>query len=196
MVHAQPGQRHRADKSRQRQRRLYRAAKRSRNRRFPALYDRIARPAMLWRAGQEVRANGGSAGVDGLGIEEVECQGVDGFLQAMADDLQGGSSQPQPVLRVDIPTPDGRQRPLGLPPGRDRVVQQACTLVIEPRFEANFQDHSDGFRPKRSAAQAVVSNWATAISVSPTVAALRSRRRRPWLGASMPCASVAWRRGR
>ena len=155
MVHAQPGQRHRVDKSRQLQRRLYRAAKRSRNRRFHALYDRMVRPDILWRAWQEVRANGGSAGVDGIGIEDVECQGVDGFLQAIADDLKGGSYHPQPVLRVYIPKPDGRQRPLGMPTVRDRVVQQACKLVIEPLFEANFQDHSDGFRPKRSAAQAV-----------------------------------------
>lgn len=77
------------------------------------------------------------------------------FLQGIAQDLRAGSDRPQPVLRVSLPKPDGRQRPLGIPPVRDRVVQQACKLVIEPRFEANCQDHSYGFRPKRRAAQAV-----------------------------------------
>jgi retron-type reverse transcriptase len=96
-----------------------------------------------------------TAGVDGLSIEAVECQGVDGFRHAMADDLKGGSYQPQPVRRGYIPKPDGRQRPLGMPTVRDRVVQHACKLVIEPLFEANFQDHSYGFRPKRRAAQTV-----------------------------------------
>jgi RNA-directed DNA polymerase len=99
-VHAQPGQRHLADKSRQLQRRLYRAAKRSRNRRFHALYDRLDRPDVLWRAWQEGRANGGSAGIDGRGIADVERQGVAAFLQELAEDLQGGSYMPQPVLRV------------------------------------------------------------------------------------------------
>jgi hypothetical protein len=85
----------------------------------------------------------------------VERQGVAEFLQTIAQDWRTGSSKPQPVLRGYIPKPDGRQRPLGLPTVRDRVVQQACKVVIEPLFEANFQDHSYGVRPKRSAAQAV-----------------------------------------
>jgi RNA-directed DNA polymerase len=99
-VHAQQGQRHLPETSRQLQRRLYRAAKRSRNRRFHALYDRIYRPDILWRAWQEVRANGGRAGLDGMGIEDVERQGVAAFLQGIAEDLQGGRYKPQPVLRV------------------------------------------------------------------------------------------------
>jgi RNA-directed DNA polymerase len=141
-VHAQQGQRHRADTSRQLQRRLYRAAKRSRNRRFHALYDRISRPDILWRAWQEVRAKGGSAGIDGIGSADFERQGVAACLQGSTADLKGGRYKPQPVLRVYIPKPDGRQRPLGVPTVRDRVVQQACKLVIEPLFEANFQAHS------------------------------------------------------
>ena len=93
--------------------------------------------------------------MEGMGIADVERQGVASCLQGMAEDLQGGRYQPPPVLRVDIPKPDGRQRGLGVPTERNRVVQQACTLVIEPLFEANCPDHSSGFRPKRSAAQAV-----------------------------------------
>jgi group II intron reverse transcriptase/maturase len=102
-----------------------------------------------------VKANGGSAGVDGVSLEEVERQGVAPFLEEIVTDLKAGRYQPQPVLRVYIPKPDGRQRPLGIPTVRDRIVQQACRIVIEPVFEANFQNQSYGFRPRRSAAQAV-----------------------------------------
>jgi len=143
------------DKTRELQRELYSAAKRSRNRRFHALYDRIFRPDVLWRAWEEVRRNGGSAGIDGVTIAEVEREGVEQFLGQIEQDLKAGKYRPQPVRRVYIPKPDGRQRPLGIPSVRDRVVQQACKIVIEPIFEANFQDNSYGFRPKRSAQQAV-----------------------------------------
>ena len=153
-MHARQGPTTPIDSSRQLQRRLYLAAKRSRNRRFHALYDRIFRPDILWRAWQEVRANGGAAGIDGVTIEEVERHGVEQFLEHIRQDLRAGQYRPQPVLRVHIPKPDGGQRPLGIPTVRDRVVQQACKLVIEPIFEANFQDTSYGFRPKRSAHQA------------------------------------------
>jgi len=109
---------------------------------------------MRWRAWPEGRAHGGSAGVDGLSLEAVERQGVAEFLPTIAQDWRTGSDNPQPVRRGYIPKPDGRQRPRGLPTGRDRVVQQACKVVIEPLVEATFQDHSDGVRPKRRAAQA------------------------------------------
>lgn len=143
------------DKSRELQRKLYRTAKRNRNRRFHALYDRLFRPDILIQAWEEVRRNGGSAGVDGVSIEDVEREGVEQFLCQIAQDLKTGTYRPKPVLRVFIPKPDGKQRPLGIPTVRDRVVQQACKLVIEPIFEANFRENSYGFRPKRSAHQAV-----------------------------------------
>ena len=143
------------DPSRQLQRQLYQAAKRSRNRRCPALYDRIVRPDMLGRAWREVRANGGSAGVDGVRREDVEQQGVAAFLQARDQDLRGGNDRPQPVRRVSMPKPDGRQRPRGIPTGRDRVVHQACKIVIAPLCDATCQATSYGVRPKRSAPQAV-----------------------------------------
>lgn len=143
------------DKSRELQRKLYLEAKRSRNRRFHALYDRIFRPDILSQAWEEVRRNGGSAGEDGVTIEDVEREGVEQFLGQIEQDLKAGAYRPCPVLRVYIPKADGRQRPLGIPTVRDRVVQQACKIVIEPIFEANFRDNSYGFRPKRSAQQAV-----------------------------------------
>jgi group II intron reverse transcriptase/maturase len=143
------------DKSRELQRKLYLAAKRNRNRRFHALYDRIFRPDNLWRAWEEVRKNGGSAGVDGETIEDVIRQGEEAFLEQISQELRTGRYRPQAVLRIYIPKSDGRQRALGIPTVRDRVVQQACKIVIEPIFEANFRDCSFGFRPKRSAQQAV-----------------------------------------
>jgi len=96
-VHAQRGLTTPIDKSRELQRKLYLAAKRSRNRRFHALYDRIYRPDVLWRAWEKVRRNGGSAGVDGVTIEDIEQEGVEKFLEQIAEDLKGKRYRPQPV---------------------------------------------------------------------------------------------------
>lgn len=155
-MHARESQQHPLEKSRELQRRLYLAAKRSRSRRFHALYDRIVRPDILWRAWVEVRANRGRPGVDGVSIEDVERHDVGTFLGELAADLKAKTYRPQPVLRVEIPKPEGRTRPLGIPTVRDRVVQQACKIVIEPLFEANFLPCSFGYRPKRSASEAVL----------------------------------------
>ena len=119
------------------------------------LYDRIFRPDILRQAWEEVRRNGGSAGEDGVTIENVEREGVEQFLCQIERDLKAGNYRPKPVLRVYIPKAAGRQRPLGIPTVRDRVVQQVCKMVNEPIFEANFRDNSYGFRPRRSAQQAV-----------------------------------------
>lgn len=154
MVHG-GSQQHGSDKTRELQRKLYLAAKKSRSRRFHALYDRICRLDVLWRAWKEVRANGGSAGIDGVTIEDIERQGEQGFLHNLAEELRAKRYRPRPVRRVYIPKPDGSKRPLGIPTIRDRIVQQACKIVIEPIFEANFCDCSYGFRPKRGAQQAV-----------------------------------------
>lgn len=154
-MHAVTGQPHPFDASRQLQRKLYLAAKKSRNRRFHALYDRIYRPDVLWRAWVEVKANGGGAGIDGKTLEVIESEGVPEFPDVLRRELKEGRYRPLPVKRVYIPKANGGQRPLGIPTVRDRVVQQACRIVIEPVFEANFQDCSYGFRPKRSAVQAV-----------------------------------------
>ncbi len=99
MMHAGNGQPHQNEKTRQLQRRLYLAAKKCRNRRFHALYDRIFRPDILWRARDEVKANGGSAGVDGVSLEEVKRQGAALFLEAIAGELKVGRYKSQPVLR-------------------------------------------------------------------------------------------------
>jgi len=120
------------------------------------LYDRIARPDVLWRAWMEVRANRGRPGIDGVSIEDVERRGVEVYLAELAEDLKAERYRPSPVLRVEIPKPEGRTRGLGIPIVRDRIVQQACKIVIEPLFEASFVACSYGYRPRRSAGQAVL----------------------------------------
>ena len=142
-------------KVRQLQNRLWAAAKQSEGRRFHALYDRIHRNDVLWEAWERVRANRGAAGVDGLTLEAVEAYGVGRMLDELSADLRAGIYHPEPVRRVEIPKPDGHKRPLGIPTVRDRVCQQAAKIVLEPIFEADFLPSSFGFRPKRSATDAL-----------------------------------------
>ena len=143
------------DKVRELQRKLWVSAKRSRTRRFHALYDRIYRSDVLWEAWRRVRSNGGAAGVDKETIQAIEQRGAGEFLTEIQVALRAGQYRPSPVKRRWIPKADGKQRPLGIPTVRDRVVQMAVKLVIEPIFEADFQPCSYGFRPKKSATQAL-----------------------------------------
>ena len=143
------------DHVRQLQRRLWVAAKRSPERRFHALLDRIYRRDVLWEAWRRVKKNRGAAGVDRETLDRVEQYGVERMLDELHTMLRAGTYGPQPVLRRYIPKADGRQRPLGIPTVRDRVAQMATTIVLEPIFEADFRISSYGFRPKRSATQAL-----------------------------------------
>jgi RNA-directed DNA polymerase len=142
-------------KVRQLQRALWAAAKQSEGRRFHALYDRICRGDVLVEAWERVRANRGAAGVDRITVAAVEDYGVDRMLRELRHDLRSGRYRPAPARRVEIPKPRGGKRPLGIPTVRDRVAQQAAKLVLEPIFEADFLSCSYGFRPKRSATQAM-----------------------------------------
>lgn len=150
-----PDRRKPIDKVQQLQRRLWAAAKRSPKRRFHALYDHMTRGDVLAEAWKRVRANKGAAGVDGQTLVAVEQYGVERFLEDLGVALKEGEYRAEVVLRRYIPKADGRKRPLGIPTVRDRVVQMAAKLVLEPVFEADFLPCSYGFRPKRSATMAL-----------------------------------------
>ena len=142
------------------QRVLYRSAKQNSTRRFHALYDKLARSDVLWRAWIDVATNSGAPGVDGVSIAAIDADGVAGvklFLDALAGELRAKTYRPQALRRVYIPKagdPPGKpSRPLSIPTVRDRVVMAAAKIVLEPVFEADFLPSSFGFRPNRSTHQ-------------------------------------------
>lgn len=148
------------EKVRQLQRKLYLTAKRNGKRKFHAMYDKIYREDILQETWKRVKANRGSGGMDGVTIEDVKCYGEQRLLNEIAEALKIGSYRPLPVRRTYIPKNDGKgsKRPLGIPIIKDRIVQMATKIVIEPVFEADFKDCSYGFRPKRNAHMALDEN--------------------------------------
>src|SRR5438874_11544241 len=129
---------------------LHAKAKESPNFRFHALYDKVYRKDVLAYAYERCQANGGAAGVDNQTFENIEAYGRERWLDELTQELKSRTYQPQPVRRVYIPKPDGKQRPLGIPTIRDRVVQTAAVLVLEPIFEADLQPEQYAYRAGRS----------------------------------------------
>ena len=137
------------------QRKLYLKAKAEPAFRFYLLYDKIHRADILSHAYALARSNGGAPGVDGITFEGIEADGLEAWLAGLREDLVAKTYRPQPVRRVMIPKPGGGERPLGIPTIRDRVVQSAAKLVLEPIFEADFEDSAYGYRPGRGGADAI-----------------------------------------
>ena len=143
------------EKIRTLQRKLYRKAKAEPGFRFYLLYDKVWREDILLHSYHLARANNGAPGVDGQSFEQIEAQGVAAWLAGLREELRRKTYRPQPVRRVMIPKPGGGERPLGIPTIRDRVAQTAVKLVVEPIFEADLDSSAFGYRPNRSAADAI-----------------------------------------
>jgi RNA-directed DNA polymerase len=142
-------------KIREFQRKLYTKAKQEPTCRFYMLYDKIHREDILAHAYELAKAKQGAPGVDGQSFPGIEAQGRESWLAELRQELIQASYRPQAVRRVMIPKPDGGERPLGIPTIRDRVVQTAAKLVLEPIFEADLEPNAYGYRPKRGAQEAV-----------------------------------------
>jgi len=142
-------------KIRELQIKLYRKAKNEPGYRFYMLYDKVYREEILAHAYARARANKGASGVDEQTFEEIESAGLAEWLTGIREELRSKTYKPQPVRRVMIPKPGGGERPLGIPTIRDRVVQTAAKLLIEPIFEADMEPNAYGYRPKRSAQDAI-----------------------------------------
>src|SRR6266702_5120124 len=143
------------EKIRTLQRKLYRKAKAEPAFRFYVLYDKICREDILRHAYGLARANAGAPGVDGVSFAQIEASGLEAWLAGLRAELVSKTYRPDPVRRVMIPKPDGGERPLGIPTIRDRVIQTAAKLVLEPIFEADLEPNAYGYRPRRSAGDAV-----------------------------------------
>lgn len=145
-----------AEKIRDFQRKIYQKAKQEKTYRFYILYDKIYKLSFLLEAYKRVKANGGAPGVDGVNFDDIENEGWLDYLLNIQEELKNKTYRPREVKRVMIPKANGKKRPLGIPTIKDRIVQMACKIVIEPIFEADFEDTSYGFRPKRNAADAII----------------------------------------
>jgi len=137
------------------QEKLYQKAKQERGYKFYVLYDKLFIPYMLRESWKHVKSNKGTPGIDGITIQDIERYGIDTYLQELGEELRKQTYQPQAVKRVMIPKANGGERPIGIPTVKDRIVQTACKMLIEPIFEADFEDSSYGFRPNRSSKDAM-----------------------------------------
>lgn len=137
------------------QEKLYQKAKQEREYKFYVLYDKMFIPYMLREAWKRVKSNDGSPGVDGITIEKIEQYGVDLYLKELGEELRKQTYRPQAVKRVMILKASGGERPLGIPTVRDRIAQTVCKMILEPIYEADFEDSSYGFRPNRSSKDAM-----------------------------------------
>lgn len=144
-----------AERIREFQRKLYLKAKQEKEFKFYALYDKVTSSRFLHESYRRVKKNGGSSGVDNVSFKQIEEQGLDEYLKNIHEELKNFTYKPSAVKRVYIPKANGKQRPLGIPTIKDRIVQMSCKMVIEPIFEADFKNCSYGFRPKRSASMAI-----------------------------------------
>ncbi|HQW57117.1 MAG TPA: group II intron reverse transcriptase/maturase [Saprospiraceae bacterium] len=144
-----------AERVRMLQEKLYCKAKQERDYKFYILYDKLFIPYMLQEGYKKVKENGGSPGIDGENFTDIERNGLEDYLKSLGEELRKRTYQPQAVKRVWIDKANGGKRPLGIPTIKDRIVQATCKMLIEPIYEADFEDSSYGFRPKRSSKDAM-----------------------------------------